>query len=95
MHVSPGFPYIVCWYSFLTISYFNCLDNVIMNKKFTNFKKQDLLDKLTELANLLYIGRRVDPNSRRIKNQLEAIQLEIESRRNLSQPPFPKGDPSA
>jgi hypothetical protein len=62
-----------------------------MNRKFTHFKKQDLLDKLTELANLLYTGRRVDPNSRRVKNQLEAIQLEIESRKNPSHPSFPNG----
>jgi hypothetical protein len=48
--------------------------------KYTGFKKQDLLDKLTELANLLSAGRRIDPNSTMIKNQLEAIQVELETR---------------
>ena len=66
-----------------------------MNRKFTDFKKQDLLDKLTELANLLCAGRRVDPNVRRVKNQLEAIQIEIESRRNQPHFPYPHGDPSS
>lgn len=49
--------------------------------KYTGFKKQDLLDKLTELANLLSAGRRIDPNSTLIKNQLEAIQIELETRK--------------
>lgn len=51
-----------------------------MDKIYKHFKKQDLLDKLSELASRLSVGRRVDPNSSHIKNQLEAIQIEIQSR---------------
>ena len=57
-----------------------------MNKIYKQFKKQDLLDKLSELARLLSAGRRVDPNSSQIKNQLEAIQIEIQSRNALTGP---------
>ncbi len=49
--------------------------------KYTRFKKQDLLDKLAELANLLSAGRRIDPNSTNVKMQLEAIQIELEERK--------------
>lgn len=52
--------------------------------KYTGLKKQDLLDKLTELANLLSAGRRIDPNSTLIRNQLEAIQVELETRKNVN-----------
>jgi hypothetical protein len=68
-------------------------DIVKMEKKtkYTGFKKQDLLDKLTELANLLSAGRRIDPNSSLIKNQLEAIQVELETRR-ISPGPHNRGE---
>jgi hypothetical protein len=49
-----------------------------MEKRYTQSKKQDLLDKLSELANLLSTGRRSDPNSRQVKLQLEAIQTQLE-----------------
>lgn len=49
-----------------------------MEKRYTQSKKQDLLDKLSELANLLSTGRRNDPNSRQVKMQLEAIQTQLE-----------------
>ena len=55
-----------------------------MNRIYKQFKKQDLLDKLSELASLLSAGRRVDPNASYIKNQLEAIQIEIQSRNTLT-----------
>jgi hypothetical protein len=54
-----------------------------MEKRFKQFKKQELLDKLAELAELLSAGRKIDPNSERVKMQLEAIQVEIESRRQM------------
>jgi hypothetical protein len=66
-------------------------DVVKMEKKnkYTTLKKQDLLDKLTELATLLSAGRRIDPNSSLIKNQLEAIQVELETRRISPGPHYP------
>lgn len=48
-------------------------------KKNFQVKKQALLDKLSELADCLSAGRRVNPNMNGIKLQLEAIQAEIEN----------------
>jgi hypothetical protein len=55
-----------------------------MEKRYHQFKKQELLDKLAELAELLSAGRKVDPNLGRVKMQLEAIQVEIETRKNTT-----------
>jgi hypothetical protein len=52
-------------------------------KKYTRLKNQDLLDKLIELAGRLCAGRKTDPNAMNIRNQLEAIQVEIESRKRF------------
>ncbi|NCI45632.1 hypothetical protein [Sediminibacterium soli] len=59
-----------------------------MEKKY-QLKKQDLLDKLAELAATLSAGRRIDPNSMQVKMQLEAIQVELES---LQRKPFSQQD---
>jgi hypothetical protein len=50
-----------------------------MEKRNGHITKQDLLDKLMELADLLSAGRRVDPNCTKVKMQLEAIQGQLES----------------
>jgi|GEM_PF-4504082 hypothetical protein len=54
-----------------------------MEKRYNQFRKQELLDKLAELAELLSAGRKIDPNSGAVKMQLEAIQVEIEARRDM------------
>ena len=54
-----------------------------MEKRYHQLRKQDLLDKLAELAQLLSAGRKIDPNSGKVKMQLEAIQIEIESRKHM------------
>jgi hypothetical protein len=59
---------------------------VNMEQNYIQLKKQDLLDKLTELAQLLCAGRRIDPNTKKVRNQLEAIQIEIESMRGGHSP---------
>lgn len=51
-----------------------------MEKSYINLNTQDLFEKLMELASRLYTGRRTDPNAKKVRNQLEAIQLEIETR---------------
>ncbi|MBV9986731.1 MAG: hypothetical protein JO301_03575 [Chitinophagaceae bacterium] len=55
-----------------------------MEKRRTHITKQDLLDKLSELADLLSAGRRIDPNCNTVKMQLERIQTELQSMSNMS-----------
>jgi hypothetical protein len=58
-------------------------DNVDMEKRYTDLKNHDLLEKLIELASQLCTGRKTDPNAKNVRNQLEAIQIEIESRQKF------------
>lgn len=67
------------WHDYLSNCSFT-LNIVVMDKGYTKLKNQDLLDRLMDLASRLCIGRKTDPNSSNVKNQLEAIQIEIESR---------------
>jgi hypothetical protein len=77
----PGLSVENRWNSFLGGSFLN--RHVIMEKRYYNqFRKQELLDKLAELAELLSAGRKIDPNTNAVKMQLEAIQVEIEARKN-------------
>ena len=50
-----------------------------MEKKNMHVKYQELMDKLSDLANRLYTGRKTDPNSKNVRKQLEAIQIEIQT----------------
>ena len=54
-------------------------ESVNMEARNTTGRKQDLLDKLTELATLLSSGRKIDPETKKIRMQLEAIQVEIQN----------------
>ena len=42
------------------------------------------MDKLSDLANKPYKGRKTDPNCKNVRNELEAIQIEIQTLHSFS-----------